>query len=371
LSCLTAITLDGEILWQKGRVDPWKTQLTNDVAFQIHDLNHDGKNEVVYCMNQELFVAEGNTGKTIKKMNNPLAPGGKPLDSGHNIFPRILGDCIFFCDLQGNGYDSDIILKDRYNFVWAFDQNLNLLWHSECRTGHYPYAYDVNGDGKDELALGYSLFAPDGKEIWSLDPILSDHADAVALVKLQPNGPVYFLCAASDEGFLLINLEGKIVKHHRLGHVQNPAIANFRDDLPGLETVTVNFWGNQGIVSLFDSNGDWITSFEPTPFGSLCLPLNWNGGKEELYLLNANAAFGGAWDGHGRKSLAFPDDGHPDMCYAVLDITGDPRDEIVVWDPNELWVYTQDRPLPGNTTPHKPKRNPLFNYSNYQATVSE
>jgi rhamnogalacturonan endolyase len=371
LSCLTAMTLDGEVLWQKGQADPWKTQLTNDVAFQIHDLNQDGNNEVIYCMNQELIVAEGSTGKIIKKISTPLSPGGKPLASGHNIFPRILGDCVFFCDLQGKGYDSDIILKDRYNYVWAYDENLKLLWLNECRTGHYPYACDVNGDGKDELALGYTLFSPEGKKIWSLDKTLSDHADAVALVKLKTDGPLYFLCAASDEGFFLANLEGEIVKHHRIGHVQNPAIANFRNDLPGLETATVNFWGNQGIVSLFNSNGDLVDSFEPTPFGSMCLPLNWNGSNEELYILNANAHFGGAWDGYGRKALAFPDDGHPDMCYAVLDITGDPRDEIVVWNPKELWVYTQDRPAPAGLEPAKPKRNPLYNYSNYQATLSE
>lgn len=57
------------------------------------------------------------------------------------------------------------------------------------------------------------------------------------------------------------------------------------------------------------------------------------------------------------------------MCNAILDITGDCRDEIVVWNPNELWVYIQsDNPKPGKL--YKPIRNPLYNYSNYQATVS-
>mgnify|MGYP005643567865 CR=1 FL=1 len=53
----------------------------------------------------------------------------------------------------------------------------------------------------------------------------------------------------------------------------------------------------------------------------------------------------------------------------VLDVTGDCRDEIVVWDPFELWVYTQhDSPRKGRL--YKPARNPLYNYSNYQTTVS-
>jgi len=370
LSCLTAVTLNGDVLWQKGRPDPWKTKLTSDVAFQIHDINNDGKNEVIYCMNQEIIIAEGATGKVLLKTPTPLSPGGKPLRSGHNIFPRILGDCIYFCDLEGKGYDSNIILKDRYNYLWAFNAQLKQLWRNECRTGHYPFAYDTDNDGKDEIVTGYSLFDDDGTQLWSMDDTLDDHADGVAIVQLNENQPPVFICAASDEGIFFAGLDGHIFKHHYLGHVQNPAVANFRDDLPGLETVSVNFWGNQGIMHLFNSSGELYHSFEPTQYGSMCLPLNWTGKTEEFYILNANAAEGGAWDGYGRKVLEFPDDGHPDMSYAVLDITGDCRDEIVVWNPNELWVYTQDNnPLPSENLYH-PVRNPLYNYSNYQATVS-
>ncbi len=95
-----------------------------------------------------------------------------------------------------------------------------------------------------------------------------------------------------------------------------------------------------------------------------------DGKTEEFYVLNANAADGGAWDGNGRKVVEFPDDGHPDMSYAVLDITGDCRDEIVVWNPNEMWIYTQDNNPLDNDNLYHPIRNPLYNYSNYQATVS-
>jgi hypothetical protein len=147
-------------------------------------------------------------------------------------------------------------------------------------------------------------------------------------------------------------------------------VANFRNDLPGLETVSVNFWGNQGIIHLYDKDGTIYHSFEPNQYGSMCLPLNWTGNSEEFFILNANATEGGAWDGYGRRVLRFPDDGHPDKCYAVLDITGDCRDEIVVWNPHELWVYTQDNNPLFDHDLYKPERNPLYNYSNYQATVS-
>ncbi|MGD9558475.1 MAG: hypothetical protein AB7V25_15725 [Mangrovibacterium sp.] len=370
LSCLTAITLDGQILWQTGKADPWKAMATNDVAFQIHDLNQDGKNEVIYCMNQEILIAEGATGKIIKRSPTPLTPGGKPMESGHNSFPRILGDCILFLDLQGKGYDSDFILKDRYQYLWAFDSDLKLLWKNQCRTGHYPYAFDTDQDGKDELLTGYTLLDDTGTILWSLDNELADHADGVAIVRSEENGEPGIICAASDEGIFFAGLNGKIKKHHYIGHVQNPVVANFRDDLPGLETISVNFWGNQGIVHFFDKDGQLYHTFEPNQYGSPCLPLNWTGKSEEFFILNANPDEGGAWDGRGRRVLRFPDDGHPDMCFATLDITGDCRDEIVVWDPNRLWVYTQaDNPRYDEKLYH-PKRNPLYNYSNYQLTVS-
>ena len=367
LSCLTATTLEGKILWQIGKPDPWKDHLTNDVGFQIHDLDGDGRNEVIYCMNQEIIVADGSSGETKYRAPTPPTPPG---DHGpHNIFPRILGDSIFFCDLRGTGHDRDMIFKDRYRFLWALNDRLEVLWSGTCVTGHYPYACDIDSDGKDELSIGYSLYDDDGTRLWSLDGLVKDHADGVAMVQFKPGSDFRLLCAASDEGIFFADTSGNILKHHYFGHVQNPATANFRDDLPGLETVSINFWGNQGIIHYFDAEGDLYHDFEPCQHGSMCLPVNWSGRSEEYFVLSPNVTEGGMFDGHGRRAVRFPADGHPELCNAVADVTGDCRDEIIVWDALELWVYTQDdNPKSGRL--YKPIRNPLYNYSNYQATVS-
>jgi hypothetical protein len=277
---------------------------------------------------------------------------------------------MFFCDTRGTGHASDMLIKDRYNHFWIMDNQLKPLWDAACNTGHYPYAMDVDGDCKDEIAIGYSLYDHDGKLLWSLDKTLQDHCDGVAVVKTHPDDvQPRLLIAGSDEGMLQIDLQGKILSHLFLGHVQNPGTADFRPDLPGLETITVNFWGNQGIIHIFDADGKLLTDFEPFQHGSLCQPVNWTGQQSEYVALSVNPDDGGLWDGWGRRVVRFPADGHPDMCYAVLDVTGDSRDEIVVWDPDELWVYTQDdNPKAGRL--YKPTRNPLYNESNYRATVS-
>jgi rhamnogalacturonan endolyase len=376
LSCLTAMTFDGKKLWQIGTPSPHHQSLTNDVAFQIYDINNDGKNEVIYTMNCELIIADGKTGKTIIKSKTPEKRSIQYDEVNQNKIVKewtnILGDCLFFCDLRGIGRPSDIVIKDRYSSFWVLDEKLNIQWSSDCRTGHYPYSKDIDNDGKEELFIGYSVFNYKGELIWTLENKLKDHCDGIGVVNFneKEGSALKVFIASSDQGAVLANTKGEIIKIHLVGHVQNPAVANFRSDLQGLETVSINFWGSQGIIHFFNSEHDIYYDFEPTSYGSMCLPINWTGKDEEFFVLNANIKEGGMFDGWGRRVVLFPDDGHPDMCYAVLDLTGDARDEIVVWDPDELWIYTQnDSPLTGNI--YKPKRNPLYNYSNYQLTISE
>jgi rhamnogalacturonan endolyase len=104
--------------------------------------------------------------------------------------------------LRGTGRDADIIIKDRYLSLWAYDDQLNLLWKAQCNTGHYPFAYDVDEDGKDELMMGYTLFDDDGTKLWTLEDRVKDHADGVAIVPFTPGKSPRLLSASSDEGMV-------------------------------------------------------------------------------------------------------------------------------------------------------------------------
>jgi rhamnogalacturonan endolyase len=99
------------------------------------------------------------------------------------------------------------------------------------------------------------------------------------------------------------------------------------------------------------------------------VPVNWKGDGEEFFIISADSIHGGMFDHHGQLSVSFPSDGHPVTCYLVQDFTGDARDEVLVWDDQELWIYTQDdNPRMGNT--YNPERNPLYNHSMYQMNRS-
>ena len=170
-------------------------------------------------------------------------------------------------------------------------------------------------------------------------------------------------------GFSIFDMKGTLLKHLRLGHAQTQSVGRYRLDRPGLQILIANFWRNPGIVTLLDPDGNILKQDEMIPGSSHLEPVNWRGDGQEFALLSGNITEGGMIDGELRRVVMFPDDGHPDLASAVRDLTGDRRDEIVLWDQTRVWIYTQDRPFTGPRL-YAPIRNPHYNDSNYRATVS-
>ena len=57
------------------------------------------------------------------------------------------------------------------------------------------------------------------------------------------------------------------------------------------------------------------------------------------------------------------------MGLEVLNLTGDPRDEIILWDAHKMYIYTQDRPAPDGPVYH-PEKYPEYSASNYRGEFS-
>ena len=344
ISCLTAVTLDGKIIWQSGRPDPRNGLLTNDTPFQIHDIDGDGRNEVVVARDFQLQILDGKTGQIRKWVWLPKMPAGDTL----RPYERENGDSIAFVNFSGDKRRHEILVKDRYTHFWIYNSRLELLWKGDGQTGHFPYPIDL-GDGFDSLMIGYSLWNHAGERIWSHDADLHDHADGIMMGNLSadPKAEPRVYASGSDEGFIMFDQRGRILKQVRVGHNQSPSVAKYRPDLPGLQYISVNFWKSPGIVTLFDGDGNILAQDEPIHSGSPMLPVNWRGDGQEFCLLSGNSMEGGMIDGHLRRVVMFPGDGHPDLAAAVLDLTGDQRDEIVLWDEKRVWIYTQDRPFSG------------------------
>jgi rhamnogalacturonan endolyase len=367
ISCLTAVTLDGEVLWQIGRPDPYNDITAHDVPFQIHDITGDGKFEVVMVKDFKLQVLDGATGKRIQQTLMPAMPETRR----YRPYEREVGDSIAFFNFSGKNGAREILVKDRYENFWVYNNDLQMLWSGTGQLGHFPYAFDMDGDGKEEMLIGYAMWSSEGKQLWSQDANFKDHADGIFMGNISgdPSQPPLVYACASDEGFLMFDRDGKLLKQLRIGHAQTPSVGKYRMDVPGLQLMNINFWKNPGIITLFDWEGKIVEQGEPIHSGSPVLPVNWRGDGQEFAMLSANVAKGGMIDGHLRRVVQLPDDGHPETAFAVLNLTGDPRDEIVVWNTEEVWIYTQDRPFEGERI-YAPVRNPEYNESNYRTTVS-
>lgn len=369
ISSVAAFTLDGELLWSFGTPSVNAFATTSDLCFQVHDWDGDGVAEVIVCKDSELLVLDGRTGTVLRRMTLPRNPDPSP-----DAFYRMLGDSLHFCDLTGSGRPDSLILKDRYTNLWAYDVDLNLLWTWTAKTGHYPYTKDIDGDGRDEVMIGHALLDDDGSVLWQRD--YPDHSDNVLLVNLDDGAgglALRSLIAGSDAGLITVDRDGEEVSVFPIGHAQSMCLANLIPDRPGLEYMCNTFWGPAGVNVTFSETGEPLCEFEPMPYASLLQLANWVPVVDartpgDLALLSTHPIQGGMIDGNGVRRVMFPDDGHPVLCSAVLDLDGDGIDEVITWDEDEVWVYKAE--VAGRTPQNYPARGAWYNESNYRAQVS-
>ena len=377
ISCLTAIDLFGNVLWQRGEPSenaPVLGKISADLPCQVYDIDGDGYDEVITAKNFEILILDGRTGEIKKSAPTPFSD--EPDESligvpyGEYAFDRLNPDGIRICNFRGLERPGDILIKDRYCRVYALDGDLNLLWkyQSPKNTGHFPLAIDVNGDGHDELLVGYTLLDSDGKMLWTY-PIEDDHTDEIVAGKfVKGSDKGYFACVSGTQGFFIGDFQGNIVARDYIGHAQRVSVGNYLPEREGFEIAVSNFWGHQGVIYFYDDHGNELWERENEMNGNILAPVNWLGNGTDFFLTNADSKRGGLMDGHGDIAVSFPDDGHPVMCCEAIDLCGDDRDELVVWDYRFLYIYTQDDGE--RETDYHPVKYPFYNASNYRGEYS-
>ena len=372
ISCLTAMDLDGNVLWQLG--EPSKNsrklgKVSADMPFQVYDIDGDGKDEVIVGRNFEIQILDGATGAVKKSAKTPFSDDedstiiGVPFNT--YAFERINPDGIRICNFRGKEKPADILIKDRYCRVYALDEDLKLLWkyRSDKNTGHCPLPVDINGDGRDEVLVGYNMLSADGEKLWSY-PIDADHTDEIVAGKFRGDGEGYFACVSGTEGFFIGDFKGNIVFRDFIGHAQRVSVARYCEGSDKFQLAVTNFWGHQGVIYLYDADGNQIWETENEMNGNLVTPVNWDGTGTEMILTNADAKKGGLLTGEGVRAVAFPEDGHPTLCCEAINLYGDEREELVCWDYKNMYIYTQeDNPKPQT---YRPVKFPYYNASNYR-----
>lgn len=346
LGCLTAYDFNGNILWRKGAIEGTSATAGSDLPIQIYDIDNDGEEEIVVNWKDKLQILSWDG--TVEKETSCI----------------LNGDSIQFVNVRGLDYPSDILIKDRYREVAIYTNDLELLWNDYQKgyngqsenIGHFPFPYDLDGDGKDEIMVGSIAYDDDGTiyDRYVTDPVeMIQHADAQKIADLDPNNPgVEMFNADSSAGILFWDQEGnRIMTDLAVGHAQKAVVGQFVPTIPGLEafTTTKAIKTPYPRLHLHSGSGQriWPEGIDfPKQAGTVQIDAaHWiKAGSNQEYLVIPKERV--VVDGYYNTMVKIGNEYTNRFAWA-MDLTGDDRDELLFWNTGglvQIWTNTADVP---------------------------
>ncbi len=146
------------------------------VVFNLKTGTPDG--QLLMATDGLLYQFDGKTGEVVKSVD---------------VGSMDASDCLTVANLRGTGRH-EVLLKDAYHTIWAFDEDLNLLWKRENPGGyllaHRIAACDLDGDGKEEILTGAAILDGLGsvRSVFRSNSVLlwyGGHVDGIVPLKRQ------------------------------------------------------------------------------------------------------------------------------------------------------------------------------------------
>jgi outer membrane protein assembly factor BamB len=378
ITCLTATTIFGEVVWQTGQPSADNGRIYSDLPVQVYDWDADGRNEVLY-VRQAKYVEPELTGgwareraKRYEGDATLVVLDGLTGQEKHTFpLPAPADDCFLFADLTGRGRREDLVVKDRYWNMWGVSHEGAVLWQWAGSTGHFPAYGDVDGDGRDEVFVGFALIDHDGKVLFERDPG-GAHQDAAYLVQL-PDGTGRLLFADGtgqplfgNSGIHCLAVDGTELWYHPLAETQHVVAGRFRPDLGPVQFMVIDRGhpraeGGRAPATLYLYNLDgrevWKREQPEGSWEAAVVEIDWSGAGEPREALVYSRGPGqpvAIYDGTGNivDTLAMqytPDRTAEDRQahYYCLraDVWGDRREEVLFFGSRGACIGANARPL--------------------------
>jgi len=386
ITCLTATTLTGEILWQVGAPSAENSDVYGDLPVQIYDWDNDGHNEVLY-IKQAIYAdpvlydepplyKERKICERARRYEGDavmvVLDGMSGKEKGSFPIPAPADAGFLFADLTGRGRREDLVVKDEYWNMWGMSHAGEVLWHWQGSTGHYPAVADVDGDGCEEVFVGYALIDHDGTVLFQKDwegwgdgkedPWgVPDHQDATYIVRL---GDGSWRLLFGNGGVHCLAVDGTELWHHKLQEAQHVVCGHFRNDSE-LQVAVIDrgyprtLEGKPADLLLYDIDGRELWKRPQLACGwcAAILDIRWNGGDLQEILIYKRGMHSpiAIYDGQGNvvdefdvpaEIRGFDDPTIPGNYYCCrADIWGDSRDEVLVFSGRGTQIHANCRPL--------------------------
>lgn len=396
---LTATDREGRVLWRHG--DPPATLAARETGtaapyfahatdrlLTVGDLDGDGRLWILALDRDGLRVIDPRDGSLRTRVELPADNYGVVGLAKGPEGRRVVVVSVMDAGEEAWGYGNPTLFLDPR----ALDQgglgDARPVAHPG--SGHALPILDLDGDGRDEILLGYQLVDLDGEVVWTADGLGDDdvdpdeqHVDDVAVFADETG--VHFAVAGSDRLYW-IDADGRVVwslrEHHpqacvvaRLGPRREPRIflANCREvmnlyDLDGHELwrgVLPEHWPAgrpKGLGDRFFHKVDPVVAWRAP-------------GAEPTHpdlLLYSEGGWPYAVDGAGRPGVVFPT-GTLDPtarkptaelpavrtrmdCFGYgfdivsVDLDGDGEEEVVIYDRRSAWIYRMPSAVGGSGT---------------------
>jgi len=367
LFCMTLVDCEGSVLWQTGT--PWA--LDRPFSWNGHwsefcdvrDLDGDGNIEIMFVHQDELRIYDGATGtlRRSRKLPNSAFYYARAVKTDHSgryhIFTKSGSSS------PTHGYGSPAVL---------LDHDLNTVWEREVPgAGHAGNFADIDGDGLDELLVGFTLFDHDGTELWSHAPLSEgDHLDDSLLADIDEDGRFEIGLAHDGHDAMIHNDDGTERFRVPMHHCQHVFAGDLLDDEPGLQLVFVDKpigAAEEREAAVVDPQGRvlsrhptlgyyslvrWPTDLGPESFVRLERPVASDGEHRvlwadafgrELAKFKVRASF---YDRIKRYNLdSLPGQGRYFGRYhtpSIGDLDGDGKEELLITDRETVWVFRNE-----------------------------